>query len=78
MTRSEILYANLDGSVSGFYNLFFFVIFFFILSKLYGLIDSSQVNNLSLNFFSLFKDAYVTLASFFMIEEKFRLVSNIA
>jgi len=52
-----------------FFNHFLFATFFFILSKLYGLIDLAQVNNLDLGFFCL-RTLALSWLPFFTMEKK--------
>lgn len=63
--RWQILHAILDGFGSIFWTFFLYIFFLFILSKLYELINSGQVNELSLFFRTL-----VWLWVSFMMEKK--------
>jgi len=67
--RLQVLHDNLDGFGLGFFT-FFFVIFLFILSKLYMFIKLSRVNDPSLNFSYLFSNVCVALTSPFTMKNK--------
>jgi hypothetical protein len=52
--------------------------FYYHIINLTGLIRSSQINNLGLNFFFFFKSTMISLASLFLCRKKFGLTRDLA